>query len=560
MATVERTHRAEPELIATLRTARRDIVLERPDGVDQWSIEKGPFSHYRRTLEFSAGPSIGATPDSVSGSTPGTVTERIEFKLAIPLWWPYLILLFRKALVSTDRRPRKRWWWPMEVVGADTARLIGTVGTIGTLAGYMGVLIGQTITFAAADFGVDDSAQADALASTRIGVLLSMVLLGRADRIGRRPLTIGFAVAAVIFTSLGALAPNMATLAGTQMIGRGLTTGLLTLVTLAATEEAPASARAIAISFATLTTGFGAALVLWVLPVADLYPGGWRLTYIVPVFFLPLVWWLGRNLPETRRFTVASRHRSPGEINWFRFALIASAAFASGIYLSPASQLRNEFLRDELGYAATDISLFQLMVSIPATAAVPIGGHLADRLGRRGVGATALGVAAVASALSYQTSGWRLWALASIAVSASAAAVPALRGYQTELFPTRARGRVGGYIDAIAVSGSALGLVVVGRLATRWDNLGDAIGSMVFAPLLVVVVILALFPETAQRELEDFNPGDVPLDSTDGGASPGEVAPSDMSGQDPSARNEPVGRPLQGLQPRADETDDVAVE
>ncbi len=499
MAVVERSYQIDPDLIATLRTARSDLVSEQPDGADQWIARVGPFTKYRRTLTFDP-------------ANQRTVTERTEFKLAIPLWWPYLLPLFRRALASTDRRPRKRWWWPKDVVSADTARILGTVGTIGTLAGYMGVLIGQTITFAAEDFGVDDSAQADALAATRIGVLLSVVLLGRADRIGRRPLTIGFAFAAIVFTSLGALAPNMLALAGTQMIGRGLTTGLLTLVTLAATEEAPASARAMAISFATLTTGFGAALVLWILPVADLISGGWRLAYLVPLLFLPIVRWLGKSLPETRRFTAANTLRSPGAINWARFALIAGAAFASAIYLSPASQLRNEFLRDDLGYAATEISLFQLLVSIPATVAVPIGGYLADRYGRRAVGASALGIAVVASALSYQSTGFILWILAAIGVSFSAAAVPALRGYQTELFPTRARGRVGGYIDAIAVAGSALGLVVVGRLSTSWNDLGSAIGAMVFGPLLVVILIIALFPETADQELEAFNPGDPDLE------------------------------------------------
>jgi MFS family permease len=531
MATVERTHPVDPELVAILRTARSDIVVERPDGPDRWSMIEGPFSRYERTLTFDP-PLHG---DTIAAG--GTVTERTRFKLAIPLWWPYLILLFRRAVANTDRQPRKRWWWPKEVITADTARLMGTIGVIGAMAGYMGVLIGQTITFAARDFGVDDGAQANALASTRIGVLLSMVLLGRADRIGRRPLTLGFAVAAVVFTVAGAFAPNMATLAVTQTVSRGLTTGLLTLVTLTVTEEAPASSRAMAISFATLATGFGAALVLWVLPVADLIAGGWRLTYAAPLLFLPLIWWLGRNLPETRRFTLADRHRSPGDINWFRFALIASAAFAGGIFLSPASQLRNEFLRDDLGYAATDISMFQLLVSTPAIAAVPIGGLLADRLGRRSVGATALGLAVLASAASYQTSGLALWVLATIAASCSAAAVPALRGYQTELFPTRARGRVGGYIDAVALSGSALGLIVVGRLATRWDDLGSAIGVMVFAPLLVVLIIITLFPETADRELEEFNPGDLPL--AQGGV-----------GDDR----------LEGAQPGRDESDNVVVE
>ena len=515
MARIERRYPVEPALLETLRTARGDIVLEEPAGDDRWTMVKGPFSEYTRRLTIS--------------ERDGTVTETTEFTLAIPLWWVYLIVLFRRALADLDRRPRKRFWWPREVVDAATSRLMGAVGTIGAMAGYLGVLIGQTITFAAEDFGVSDSGQANTLAATRIGVLLSMVLLGRADRIGRRPLTLGFAIAAVVFTSLGALAPNMAALGATQTLSRGLTTGLLTLVTLAATEEAPASARAIAVGFATLATGFGAALVVWIIPVADVIDGGWRIAYAVPVLFAPLLLWLSRQLPETRRYTVASRHETAGDINWRRFALIAFAAFAGAVYLSPASQLRNEFLRDDLGFAAIDVSMFQILVSIPATMAVPLGGYLADRFGRKVVGATALGFGVVASALSYQSSGPQLWILSTIAMSSSAAAVPALRGYQTELFPTRARGRVGGMIDAITVTGSAIGLVVVGQLAVRWDDLGSAIGVMVFGPLLVVLLVLTLFPETADQELEIFNPGDIPLAeglATSPVAAPGEDLPA----------------------------------
>ena len=524
MARIERHHPTEPALLETLRTARGDIVVEEPAGDDRWTMVKGPFSEYSRHLTFS--------------DDGGTVTETTEFKLAIPLWWVYLILLFRRALADLDRRPRKRFWWPREVVDADTSRLMGAVGTIGAMAGYMGVLIGQTITFAARDFGVSDSGQANTLAATRVGVLLSVVLLGRADRIGRRPLTLGFAAAAICFTSLGAIAPNIVALGATQTLARGLTTGLLTLVTLAATEEAPASARAIAVGFATLATGFGAALVVWIIPVADLFDGGWRVAYAVPVLFAPLLVWLSRQLPETRRYTVASHHGTAADVNWRRFALIAFAAFAGAVYLSPASQLRNEFLRDDLGFTAIDVSMFQLLISIPATMAVPLGGYLADRFGRKLVGATTLGLGVVASALSYQSSGPQLWILSTIAMSSSAAAVPALRGYQTELFPTRARGRVGGLIDAITVTGSALGLVVVGQLAVRWDDLGSAIGVMVFGPLLVVLLILTLFPETADQELEVFNPGDVPL--AEGLTSSPVAVPTEDGGGGETVRGRPT--------------------
>lgn len=505
MTRVVRTSLLDRPALERLRQPRTDLLIERPVEADHWTVEVGPFRQYDRRLEVTDGPEPGHF----------TVTERIDYKLALPLWWPYLWLLFRRAVADQDRRPRRRWWWPREVVSAETVTLIALLGAIGSMAGYMGVLIGQTITFAANDFGIGDDSQANTLAAVRVGVLISMVLLGRADRLGRRPLVLGFTLAAILFTSTGALAGGILTLGASQTVARGLTTGLLTLLTLAAAEEVPASSRALSISFMALTTGFGAALVVWILPVADLAPGAWRIAYLIPLLFLPLLWWISRRLPETRRYKAAEAHDSPATINWLWFALVAGTAFVSFAYGSPASQLRNEFLRGDLGFSATKVSIFQLVVTLPATVAIPIGGIVADRFGRKWFGAGALAVAAVASAISYQSSGgWTLWVTAGIAASLSAASIPALRGYQTELFPTRARGRVGGMIDAIGVAGSALGLVIVGQLAVRWDDLGSAIGSLVWAPVLVAIVIIVFFPETANRELEEFNPRDPRLPPT----------------------------------------------
>ncbi|MEM9562012.1 MAG: MFS transporter [Actinomycetota bacterium] len=537
MANLEHTVTVDRDGLARLRQPRTDLLIERQDGPDAWTIERGPFRRYRRELVVEA--DDGAATDGTAGDDEDrgegagtvTVTERYEYKLALPVWWPYLWFLFRRGLRDLDRTPRRRWWWPREVVGSETSTLIALLGTVGMMAGYMGVLIGQTITFAANDFGVDDDDQANTLAAVRVGVLISMVLLGRADRRGRRPLVLGFALTAILFTASGALSTSMLSLGASQTVARGLTTGLLTLVTLASTEEVPASSRALSISFMTLTTGFGAALVVWILPVADIATGGWRIAFLVPLIFLPLLWWISRHLPETRRYVAAEIHDAPAPINWKRFALIAGTAFVSFAYLSPASQLRNEFLRGDLGFSATEVSTFQLLVSLPATMAVPIGGIMADRYGRRWFGAGCLALAVICSAISYQSSGgWVLWVTGGLAVSLSAASVPALRGYQTELFPTRARGRVGGLIDTIGVAGSALGLVVVGQLAVRWDDLGSAIGALVAAPLVVAIVIVIAFPETAQRELEEFNPGDPRLPDTDPGGPRPNRAPTGRRG------------------------------
>ncbi len=509
MTVVKRTRTLTRAQLAELRQPRADVVLEEQAGPDRWRMVEGPFDRYERSIEVVSG---SESIDHADETGTVTVVERTEYRLAVTYWRIYLGLPMRYAIASLDRRPRRRAWWPKEVVASDTARLIGLLATIGAMTGYMGVLIGQTITFAAAEFEVDDAAQADTLAAVRGGVLVSMLLIARADSRGRKPLIVKFTYGAILLTALGAIAPNMLALGGSQALARGLTTGLITLVTLASTEEVPASSRAICIAFMYMATGAGAAVVVWTLPLAGLAPEAWRIIYLVPLLFLPIAWDVARRLPETRRYARAAAVAAPGDIPWKRFALVAVAAFLGAIFLSPASQLRNEFLRDDIGYTAGQISAFQLLVSVPATLAVPIGGYLADRFNRRWVGSIGLTVAALASAASYQATGWRLWLLASIGFSAASAAVPALRGYQTELFPTKARGKVGGFLDVIAVTGSAVGLVIVGRLAVNWDDLGGAIGSLVFAPLVVAVLILVAFPETAGRELEELNPSDPSIE------------------------------------------------
>ncbi|MFV0258825.1 MAG: MFS transporter, partial [Acidimicrobiales bacterium] len=162
-----------------------------------------------------------------------------------------------------------------------------------------------------------------------------------------------------------------------------------------------------------------------------------------------------------------------------------------------------------IGYSAASISLFQMVISAPAGVGLVMAGVLADRFGRRGVAAAGLIVGSVATAWSYQqTGGVPLWLSASVGVVVGTMAFPPVRGYQTELFPTRARARVGGWLDLVGVSGSAVGLVTVGWLATRWDDLGAAVGIMVVFPVLAALLFLTVFPETAGHELEAFNPGD----------------------------------------------------
>ena len=224
--------------------------------------------------------------------------------------------------------------------------------------------------------------------------------------------------------------------------------------------------------------------------------------------------WAYRTLPETRRFTRAVENHAPAPVNRRRFALIAGSAFASALFLSPASQLLNEYLRDELSFSAGRISLFRLITGTPAGLIILGAGVLADRIGRKPIGGVGLALGALGSAAVFFLDGAALWIIGTMGFWLLAGAFPALRGYQTELFPTRARAKVGGWIDLITVTGSAIGLLVAGELSEQWGALGPAITVLVAGPLLVSVLVFTVYPETASIELEAFNPDDPALPPT----------------------------------------------
>ncbi len=491
MTTVSRRLEDERALEAA-RRPRSDLLEEEATGPDRWGQTFGPFRRWERRIESS-----GA----------GWV-ETTEYALDVPGIGRLLDRGFRFAVLDPDRTPRRRWYWPADVVGRETTRLMTALAAFSVITGFLGSMAAQTFTFAADEFDVDSSGQADMLALIRVGVLISTLLVWRADRRGRRPLLIAFAVGAVVFTMLGSVVPSFALLGVTQAIARGFTTGLIMLVMLAATEQVPAGSRSFAVSLLVLCAALGAGGVSWLLPLADSGESAWRIIYAVAGIWFVGVFYAAKICPETERFTTNDEVASPGRIDRRRFLLLATTIFMGAMFVSPASQLRNEYLRETAGFDATDILWFNVIIFTPVGLAMIPSALAADRYGRRLVGSLTLAAGSIMAAISFQTVGAMLWLVTFIGSWVGAGSYPALRTYQTELFPTRARARVGGWFDLVAVTGSATGLVVVGRLADRWDDLGTAIGALVVLPLTYAVVVAFFYPETAGRELEDFNPED----------------------------------------------------
>ncbi|MYH42679.1 MAG: MFS transporter [Acidimicrobiaceae bacterium] len=507
---------------AARRAPRGDIVAERPAGDDRYEAVGGPFRHYERHLQLTELDS--GHPGTADGERDGGRYELVEttiYRLAVPVWaW-----LFHFPVRSALRRRRDAygyWWAPPDRLSARAATVLGLLCTIQVVDGYLGTVLTATLTFAADEFGRGNTAQGVLMGVVRAGVLIALVTAALADRHGRKRLLLATGLGSCLITAVGAAAPGLWFLGGTQLVARGLSTALGILIVILAAEEMPARSRAWAMSVLVLCAALGSGMAFAVLPMADLHISGWRLVYVVPLAGVAVVVWVGRRLPESRRFETAATGRvsHDGVVDRQadpevaarrrrRLILLAASAFLIAMFAAPASGLRNDFLKDEREFSATAITLFTYFTNTPIGIGVFVGGYLADRRGRRPIGAAGLALGALLIAWAFFTDGAALWLLTLAGGVVGAIAVPALAVYGPELFGTHRRGRSNGVIVMVGVVGSALGLIVAGGLSDALDGrLGPALALLAVGPLIVAALVLLKYPETVGQELEEINPED----------------------------------------------------
>lgn len=474
---------------------RDGIVLERSVAPGRFEAVEGPVEDYRRSVEVAD-----------VGNGRSRVTQTLEYRLALPfVGWLFAWPVRRALMRGTERMP---WWAPPQRVDARGAVALSVLAAASAVGGYLTALLTASIAFAARDFGAGAGAQGVAGVATRFGGAVALVLAAAAaDRLGRRRVLVAAAVLGCLITAAGAAAPSLPWLATSQAVARPFALAMLICVSIAAAEEMPAGSRAYAVSVLGLAGGLGAGITSMLLPLADAAPWGWRLLYAAPVAGLPLVASIGRRLPETRRF--ARPHPDAGLAgHGERFWLLAASALLLAVFATPASFFLNRYLITEHGFSAAAITAFTLGTGTPGVIGVVIGGRLADTRGRRPVGAVALVVGTACAAMLFLASGAALWGWALVGSIVGSAALPALGVYGPELFPTAARGRAAGLLALAGLTGSAAGLLAVGFAADALGRLGPVIAWLSIGPLVVVGLVLARYPETARRTLEDLNPED----------------------------------------------------
>jgi MFS family permease len=430
----------------------------------------------------------------------------------------YLVDRVRARINGAESPPHPRRWpiVPPVPFTAEQAGRLAALALVALVANFCGGLLTQNADAVTDTFHKSDTALGLALAIARFGVIVSLVVLALADRLGRRRLILVALAGACVANAIAGLAPSFEVFTGAQLLTRAFVNACLIVAGIAAVEEAPEGARAFATAMFALALGGGIALTVVFLPLADIGDYGWRISFFVSAGALLVLPVIARQLHETRRYaTLALQAVHRGRLREVfapayraRFVLLGLLAFITNLFIAPSSQLTNRYLTHAHGFSNSDVALFRsITLGVPGLIGVLLAGRLAESRGRRPVTIVGLLVATGFQMAFFLAGGDALlWIAPTIAVVAAACAGLALGTLDAELFPTEVRGTSNGFLLVAGVTGSAIGLVVATQLRDTMGGLGPAIAICGIPTLIAAVLLVPRLPETVARELDDVSP------------------------------------------------------
>jgi MFS family permease len=373
---------------------------------------------------------------------------------------------------------------------------------------FVNTLFTQTVSFAADEFGRSDSDIGFGAAVVRWGVIVVPPIALLADRAGRRTVLVATAWAAPILAALGAVAPSYEWLVASQVIARPLALVMNVMILVMLAEEMSRESRAKSVGYVAIASSVGSGAAVVALPLADVFESGWRLLYALSLAWLPVAFVLQRQLHETGRFlrVQSMPDAAAARVSRSRLTTQIAAAFLTSIFVGAASVYLVNYLRDVRNYDAVGVSMFTIVTALPAGLGILLGGRIADVRGRRVMGAVTLACGTALVATSFAISGAAMWIVEIIGGVLLGMAFPALGVYRGEMFPTARRGTGAATVTASNLIGGSVGLIAAGYLLDSGWSYARVMGTLAIAPILVALLVIMSFPETAHRELEDITP------------------------------------------------------
>jgi putative MFS transporter len=381
-------------------------------------------------------------------------------------------------------------------------------------------LMGTTIKYVAEELSLPESQLSSRLSAVHLGALPALLLAPLADRLGRRRVFLAMLVGASLATLATAFAQTAWQFVAIQMVARSfVVTGTLISVVIAA-EELPAAHRGLGVGLVSVLGGSGHALGAGAFAAIEVLPGGWRALYAMGALPLLALPFLVAQLKETKRYEAAADARvalggflAEWSADYLRLvraypgrcASIAITSFVYGCGVTGALTFTGFHVLTLRGWEPSDYALLITSAGVFTIFGQLIGGPLGDRFGRRIPGAICM-LLLPASVWGFYLgpNGWPLvvsWVLMIIFFNAG---MLVLRILSVELFPTALRATATGIVSFVQTLGWAIGLFALGVFI---EGPGDHTHVVAYASFITLAsaALLALFPETAARELEEIS-------------------------------------------------------
>jgi len=352
------------------------------------------------------------------------------------------------------------------------------------------------------------------------GTMIAYFLVRKADRWGRKK-ALSITIAGYTIASLlSGLAPTAWSFALGQLLARVFLIAEWAIAMVVAAEEFPAKRRASAMGIIQASSTLGAVACAGLVPILIKLPPGFRTVYFVGAIPLGLIALARRTMREPPRFEAQLKERTATSTsteastrslfaifrgpNAMRVLVVALVWSLGYICTQNAVTFWKEFAVHERGFTDGDVGL---SITIAALAAMPLAflsGKLLDMIGRKAGAAIIFVVLSASTAAAYTLHSWALLTASLVfAIFGSTAILQVMNTYTAELFPTAERA------DAFAWSNNLLGRIgyvaspyFVGLAAEQY-GWGPSVRMTAVFPIVALLIILAVFPETRGTELDD---------------------------------------------------------
>lgn len=413
-----------------------------------------------------------------------------------------------------------RAWLKPTVVGAAVLAVVSGYGQFGvtTVLGDVAETFGASDAGSAVEVGLSATTLGIGLAVIRLAGLGSLPVAALADHRGRR-IALWTAAAGLVLTVVAAGMPSFWVFVTVAALARPLLAGTNAIATVITAEATRTADRSRALAVVEFGYAIGAGLVVVVHGLGSTVLG-FRGVLGLGALLLLVFPWLSARVRESELYerSAGVAHGEPaaprpvgpgrlgrvGERSRQRLVVVCALAASLGLVTGPAFTFVFVYGENALGLSPGYMTVVVVVGGVLGLPGLLLGRWAADRFGRRITAATATALLAVSAWVTYADGSPSLAVGYVSAVALSAVFGPAGGALFTEVFPTRDRSTATGWASAAGVVGSVVGLALFGSLVDVLGSFARA-GATMWLPLIPLVGLYALLPETRHDELEDLD-------------------------------------------------------